>query len=81
MSRYNFDITHIKGELNKVVDSLSCYYEEDLHAYIYEPMEYVQADVQINPEGEDLPNTCYQEVTDKIIELCAIHDAAARCSR
>jgi len=42
MSRFTFDITYIKGELNKVADCLSQYYEsntiQDVHIYD----EYVQ---------------------------------------
>ena len=37
MSKFTFDITYIKGELNKVADCLSQYYEsdtiQDVHMY------------------------------------------------
>jgi hypothetical protein len=55
MSQFNFDIMYVKGELNKVADCLSRYYENDNESDIYEPHEYVCADVHINPTGEDLP--------------------------
>jgi hypothetical protein len=41
MSRFDFDITYVKGELNKVADCLSHYYENDTPANVYESYEYV----------------------------------------
>jgi hypothetical protein len=55
MSWFDFNITYIKGELNKVADCLSRYYENDNEHDIYEPHEYVHADAHIDPTGEDLP--------------------------
>ena len=72
LSWFDFDITYIKGELNKVVDCLSQYYESDTMADIHQPHEYMQADAHIDPTGDDLPVQHYQEITSKIIELRAI---------
>jgi hypothetical protein len=69
MSRFNFDITYIKGELNKVADCLSRYYENDTESDAYEPYEYVHADARIDPTGEDLPIPRFQEITEKTIEI------------
>jgi hypothetical protein len=41
LSRFDFDITYIKGELNKVADCLSWYYKSDTKADAHEPHEYV----------------------------------------
>jgi hypothetical protein len=62
LSRFDFDITYVKGELNKVADCLSRYYENDTPADVYEPYEYVNADVRIDKNGDDLPLQRYKEV-------------------
>ena len=41
MSRFDFDIIYVKGELNKVADCLSRYYEDDGADNIYDVYEYV----------------------------------------
>ena len=56
LSKLNFDITYVKGELNKVVDYLSCYYESDMSKDMHYMYDYVYADIQIDPEGDDLPS-------------------------
>jgi hypothetical protein len=55
MSKFDFDITYIKGEYNKVADCLSRYYKNDTSADVHEFHDYVQADRRIDPKGEDLP--------------------------
>src|SRR6266545_3866548 len=69
ISRFDFDITYVKGELNKIADCLSCYYESDTSANIHEFHEYVQADRRIDLEGEDLPSARYQEIAERTIEI------------
>jgi hypothetical protein len=59
LSRFNFHITYIKGELNKVANCLTRYYESDTMANVHQPHDYVQADIQIDPSGEDLPAQHY----------------------
>ncbi|KAF8232688.1 hypothetical protein L208DRAFT_1271020, partial [Tricholoma matsutake] len=70
---FDIDITYIKGKLNKVADCLSQYYESDTLMDTHQPHKYVQADVCIDPAGDNLPGQWYREVTSKIIELQAIH--------
>ena len=41
MSRFTFDITYIKGDLNKVADCLSQYYENDTTQDIHLYDEYI----------------------------------------
>ena len=41
MLRFDFDITYVKGELNKVADCLSHYYESDTPTDIYGINEFV----------------------------------------
>lgn len=54
LERFNYRITYIKGELNRVADCLSRYYlndrKDETHAYD----EYVNADVRFDPEGDEL---------------------------
>jgi hypothetical protein len=69
MSWFDFDITYIKSELNKVADCLSQYYENDTESNAYEPYEYMRADTYIDPMGEDLPIPQFQEITEKTIEI------------
>jgi len=46
MSIFDFDITYVKGELNKVADSLSRYFKSNIHADTHDIHEYVQADAR-----------------------------------
>ncbi|KAF8227593.1 hypothetical protein L208DRAFT_1145175, partial [Tricholoma matsutake] len=55
LSQFDFDIMYIKGELNKVADCLSWYYESDTVGDVHQPYKYIQADTRIDPTGEDLP--------------------------
>ena len=81
MSRFNFDITYIKGELNKVADCLSRYYENDRVGEIHGINEYVCADVRIDPEGEDLPLERYHEMAERVIEIHAMRDTELQRTR
>src|ERR1700676_854218 len=64
-SRFDYNIQYIKGTSNKVADSLSRYYQSDTDDDIHPMYNYVTADVQLDPEGEDLP-------WNQVVELCAI---------
>jgi hypothetical protein len=72
MSRFNFNIMYVKGELNKVADCLSHYYKNDMSTDIYDPHKYVCTDACIDPEGNDLPGPRLRELMEQVIELCAI---------
>jgi len=81
MSRFDFDITYVKGEYNKVADCLSRYYESDTAADVHGYHDYVQADLRIDPTGDNLPATRYEEVVEKVVEIHAMHAMEARRSR
>src|SRR5277367_1170453 len=55
LSRFDYDITYVKGKLNVVADCLSRYYKNDMPHETHDISEYVNADVRIDPEKEDLP--------------------------
>jgi hypothetical protein len=78
MSRFNFDITYIKGEYNKVADCLSRYFESDTSADVHEAHDYVQVDRVIDPNGEDLSLERLQEVKERRVEIRAMHAMATR---
>jgi hypothetical protein len=69
MSRFDFDITYVKGEFNKVADCLSQYFKSDTGTDEHDFHNYVQADRKIDPEGEDLPMQCLQEIKERCVEI------------
>jgi hypothetical protein len=71
LSRFDFDIQYVKGSSNKVADSLSQYYQSDMLDDIHPTYDYVNADIQLDPEGKDLP-------WNRVVEICAITDNASR---
>ena len=50
LSQFDFDICYVKGETNKVADTLSWYFESDTWEDATSPEEFVNADVCLNPE-------------------------------
>ena len=81
MSKFDFDITYVKGELNKVPDCLSRYCESDTNADVHDVHEYVRADSRINSAGKDLPKGHYHEVINNFVELCALQEIEHRRSK
>ncbi len=55
LSRFKFDTIYVKGETNKVADSLSRYYASEPVGQEHPPYDMVSADVRLDPEGEYLP--------------------------
>jgi hypothetical protein len=72
LSRFNFDITYVKGESNKVVDCLSHYYESDKVGEKHHPHEYVHADIVVDPEADDLPKDWVNEIHHHVDQLMAM---------
>ena len=67
LSRFDFDIQYVKGSSNKVANSLSRYYQSDTDNDVCQTYDYVNADLALDPEGEDLP-------WNRVVEIRAIHD-------
>jgi hypothetical protein len=68
LTRFNFDIRYIKGELNKVADMLSWYYEQNYWTEVPEIQDYVNADIRLDPDHDDLPKESLFKVKEKVIE-------------
>jgi hypothetical protein len=68
LARFDFDIRYTKGTLNKVADALSQYFEHDYWTEVPELQDYVNADVRLDPEHNDLPQERLIEVQEGIIE-------------
>jgi len=77
LSRFNFDITYTKGELNKIADCLLWYYKSDTVGETHNINEYVCVDPHIDLEEEDLPLECHQEIVEHVIEIRAMWDTVA----
>ncbi|KAG6862753.1 hypothetical protein C0993_001649, partial [Termitomyces sp. T159_Od127] len=81
MSRYQFDITYVKGELNKVADCLLQYFESDTRDDVHDAHDFVQADKRIDPDGEDLPLHRFQEIAERHVEIRAMQAHVLRRSK
>ena len=68
LTRFDFDIRYVKSLLNKVVDALSRYFKHDYWSEVPELQDYVNADICLDPEHDDLPLECLFEVEEGVIE-------------
>jgi len=63
LSRFNAEIIYVKGVENKVADCLSRYYEvEGGEGVQNECVDWANADMRLNPEGDDLPQDRLREL-------------------
>ena len=75
LSRFDFDIRYIKGISNKVADTLLHYYESDTPEDVHGTHEYVNADVCIDRDHDNLPRGHLEELaSDQFMALrCSEH--------
>jgi hypothetical protein len=81
MSKFDFDITYIKGEYNKVADTLSRYYENNTPADLHDFHEFVHTDQKLDPDSEDLPHERIMEVKERVVEIRAMQGMKSRKER
>jgi hypothetical protein len=67
------DIQHMKGICNLVADSLSRYYQSDTWEDIHSSYDFVNADLQLDSEGEDLP-------WNQMVKILTIRDPEKKTS-
>lgn len=63
----------VKGEYNKKADCLSHYYKSDTIVDVHDYHDYTQANLKMDPIGEDLPSAQYQEVVERTMEMHTMH--------
>jgi len=68
LARFDSDIRYIKGTLNKVAGALSRYYKHDYWTSMPELHDYINADIRLDPEHDDLPREQVFEIEEQIIE-------------
>jgi len=66
-TRFDFDIRYIKGTLNEVADALSRSYEHDYWTNMPELHEYVDTNVRLDPEHNNLPREQVFEIEEQVI--------------
>jgi len=71
LSQFDFDIQYIKGTSNKVADSLLHYYQSNTSEDKHQTYNYVNADLLLDPEGEDL-------LWNHVVEIQAISNHLPR---
>ena len=69
--KFNFNITYVKGELNKVADCLLHYYKSNISKDIYYIYNYMHTDAQIDSEEDNLPPQQVEELGQQIEQLHA----------
>ena len=62
LSCFNTEIIYMKGVDNKVADCLSRYYETEGSEGAHERVDWANADIRLDPEGDDLPQDRLREL-------------------
>ena len=62
LSHFNFTIQHMDGDMNRVADYLSRYYESDGPDDHHPDHNFISADMKLNPDRELVPVQQYAEM-------------------
>jgi hypothetical protein len=62
LSRFDFELCHVPGQENIVADALSRMFEDQPTTLACGPMDFVNVDAQLDPEGDDLTNIWRNEL-------------------
>ena len=69
LSHFDFDIRYVKGVTNKVADCLLQYYENNNWDKTHDITEYINADMRLDLDHNNLPLGRMEEVEGWVIEL------------
>ena len=69
LSRFDYDIQYIKGQLNKVADALLRYYESDTWFDAHPLNKYVNADVWLDWEMDHLSPEQVDDIQSRKVEM------------
>ena len=76
LERFRHTIVYVKGQLNKVADTLSRYYETDTWYDTHHVDEYVSADIRLDRDLEDVPTPRVEEIRKGDVPFHALRVAA-----
>ena len=76
LDRFRHDIVYVKGQLNKVADTLSRYYETDTWYDTHHVDNYVSADIRLDRDLEDVPEPRIVKVRKGDVSFHALRVAA-----
>jgi hypothetical protein len=76
LSRFSFEIKYLKGEDNKVADGLSHYFASDTPEDIHSRAAFVNADLRLDLEADDLPIAHRTELIGMNVEILPEEDGS-----
>jgi hypothetical protein len=80
LSRFSYEITYLKGDKNKVADSLSRYFSSDEPGEEHGLPSYVNADSRLDPDVDDLPIARRAELVAMRVGITPLESGPSRPS-
>jgi hypothetical protein len=68
LSHFDFNICYVKGNLNKIADALSHYYQFDNWDEAPLVQHYIFTDICLDLMHEDLPWDCHLKIKNRMVE-------------